>query len=284
MSEGRRAGPEPPPGRRRCQRRRSRGARARRGRRGSASQAVRRPSRSRTPCSASASSEATVASSVSSSARCCGREPLERVARGDDQLKAAADDVVEPALATGAGHHALNAEGSRQRIRAGGVEQARGERRQLERGRRPCLAQRRVALRGGLGVELAQHLAQLDGQPDDRLVLGLALGVDRCPAAGRRPGRAAPGRASTPGSPRRASRSTGPGRGTAASGGRRRRPGERGPGASGRRASSGTRRRCCGSAGRLPAGTTAQAATTPGRGPRSPPAARPGSSMNSHRR
>ena len=53
------------------------------------------------------------------------RERLERVARGDDQLEAAADDVVEPALATGAGHQALDAEGPRQRIRVGGVEQAR---------------------------------------------------------------------------------------------------------------------------------------------------------------
>ena len=46
------------------------------------------------------------------------RELLQRIAVGDDQLKAAADDVVEAPLAPGAGDHALDAERAGERIRS----------------------------------------------------------------------------------------------------------------------------------------------------------------------
>ena len=127
---------------------------------------------------------------------------------------------------------------------------AAGERRELERRRRLGLAQHRVALGRRLRVELAEDLAQLDGQADHRLVLRLALGVDAVEERFARQRHAARGRASTRGSRRRADPSTAPGPGTAGSGGRRRRPAARAPCASGWPASSGTRRPRCGSADR----------------------------------
>ena len=151
---------------------------------------------------------------------------------------------------------------------------AGGQRRELERRWRSGGAQHRVALGSRLWVELAEDLAQLDREPDHRLVLRLSLGVDgvQQPLGSE----AAQHEVELPGQRlrRRAARSTSPDRGTAGSGGRRRRPAARAPGASGRRASSGTRRRCCGSAGRPLAGTTAGAATRHDRDPRSQPPAR----------
>ena len=95
-------------------------------------------------------------------------EMFERVAVGDDQLKATADDVVEASLAAARARPSLDAQGPGKWIgfTDGLVEQAGGQRRELERRRRPGGAQRRVALGGRLRVELAEDLAELDRQPD----------------------------------------------------------------------------------------------------------------------
>ena len=108
-------------------------------------------------------------------------EMLERVAAGDDQLKAAADDVVEASLAPRALHHPLNAQRPGERIGFTDrlVEQAGGQRRELERRRRTGRAQHRVALGRRLRVQLAEDLPQLDREPDHRLVLRLSLRLDR---------------------------------------------------------------------------------------------------------
>jgi hypothetical protein len=105
---------------------------------------------------------------------------LERVSLRDDQLKPASDDVVETSLPTGARDDALDAQRARERIcRIAGrpADHAAGERRELEWRRRRSLAQHRVALRRGLRIELAEDLAELDGQADDRFVLRLSLAI-----------------------------------------------------------------------------------------------------------
>src|SRR5450755_517918 len=106
---------------------------------------------------------------------------LKRVAAGDDQLKAAPDNIVKASLRAGVLHHSLDAKGPGKRIGLADrlVQQAGGQRRELERRRRPGGAQHLVALSGGLRVELAEDLPELDREPDHRLVLRLSLGLDR---------------------------------------------------------------------------------------------------------
>src|SRR5208282_2599024 len=62
------------------------------------------------------------------------RELLQRIAVGDDQLKARTDDIVEAPLAAGTGDRALDAERAGERIRLvaeGAMDNAAGEGREL---------------------------------------------------------------------------------------------------------------------------------------------------------
>jgi hypothetical protein len=93
-------------------------------------------------------------------------EPVERIARGDDQLKAAADHVVESPFTTGASDHALNAERAGEGIDpavGAAAQQSARQRRELERRRRTGGPQQRVALRSGRRIELTEDFSRAPG-------------------------------------------------------------------------------------------------------------------------
>ncbi len=218
---GRAPGGRRAPGR--CRRRRSRGGRGRRGRRARRARPVVRPSMSRAPPGAAGSRLTSDAPRASRTVAVGGLErasgsPLRVMSVNPPPVRSSSrpsrpSRSIRPCTAS------CPASGSPSRCSAPPVPSGGGG----EHGGRAGGAQRRVALGRLLGVALAQHLPELDRERDEPLGLRLALGRDACRAARPRRRRAGRGRASRRGSPRRAGPRTGPGRGTAESGGRRRR-------------------------------------------------------------